>query len=490
MKKGFVVLAIVVLLSIIPTLALDISRSNVNVSAKHTSLADAANRSVIMNNVYIGPVDVSGLSEDAANAKVQECIDNLRSKKLTVNIADKKDTVPIQDLSLTWTNTNAAHEAASIANAGNVIERFKAIHDIESSNYIIELERTIDESMVRGFVAQEAEAHNVAAVDATLKFNDDGELYPVEGTDGMVINENASLMNIVTYLTHTWNGEEPVCDIKCDVIASSGDVEELAKVKDVIGYYATDFSSSGENRYQNVKNGTSKINGYLLNPGDSFSVLDHLAPFTEENGYALAASYLNGQVEDSLGGGICQVSTTLYNAVLRAELQVDQRSPHSMLVSYVEPSMDAAIAEGSKDFIFTNNLEHPIYICAETDDGVLTVIIYGVEERDPDREISFSSEVLSTTEAKVELMEDVDHELGYVEQISDGHQGVEAVLWKTITQGGQSETVQVNSSEYEVQNIKYAVGISSGSSEAVRAMENAIASNDLEKVYQVLDSYS
>ena len=84
-------------------------------------------------------------------------------------------------------------------------------------------------------------------------------------------------------------------------------------------------------------------------------------PFDAENGYALAASYEMGKVVDSYGGGICQVSTTLYVAVLKAELEVTERYSHSMIVHYVDPSMDAAIAEGLKDLKFINNTDAPIY---------------------------------------------------------------------------------------------------------------------------------
>lgn len=103
---------------------------------------------------------------------------------------------------------------------------------------------------------------------------------------------------------------------------------------------------------------------------------------------------------DTYGGGICQVSTTLYNAVLKAELQVDERHNHTMLVSYVDPSKDAAIAEGLMDFVFTNNTDAPIYIYGVGYQGTLNFTIYGHETRDPNRSISFRSETLSQTDAK------------------------------------------------------------------------------------------
>ena len=108
-------------------------------------------------------------------------------------------------------------------------------------------------------------------------------------------------------------------------IRDRGNKEELAKVKDVLGSYTTSFSSSGKDRSANVTNGCSLINGTTIYPGETFSTYETVSPFTADNGYYMAGSYLNGQVVDSIGGGICQVSTTLYNAVLKAELQVEER---------------------------------------------------------------------------------------------------------------------------------------------------------------------
>ena len=126
-----------------------------------------------------------------------------------------------------------------------------------------------------------------------------------------------------------------------------------------------------ERRKQNVAVGAEKINGTLVQPGEEFSVEAVVVPFDAENGYALAASYEMGKVVDSYGGGICQVSTTLYVAVLKAELEVTERYSHSMIVHYVDPSMDAAIAEGLKDLKFINNTDAPIYIEASADGSII-----------------------------------------------------------------------------------------------------------------------
>ena len=135
---------------------------------------------------------------------------------------------------------------------------------------------------------------------------------------------------------------------------------------------------------------------------------------TEDNGYYAAPSYNNGKVEDSIGGGVCQVSTTLYNAVLRAELEIVERRPHSMVVTYVKPSMDAAIAGDYKDFKFKNNTEVPVYIESGTRSGMIFFHVYGEETRKSSRKISF-----------------------------------EAVLWKIVKTDGKTKKTKVNSSTYQ-----------------------------------------
>lgn len=154
----------------------------------------------------------------------------------------------------------------------------------------------------------------------------------------------------------------------------------------MLGTFTTSYSTSGANRSGNVKNGCSKINGTLLYPGDSFSAYETVSPFTEANGYYMAGSYSNGMVVESLGGGICQVSTTLYNAVLLAELDVTERFNHSMIVNYVDPSADAAISGTAKDLKFTNNLDCPVYIEGyTTSDKHITFTVYGQETRPSNR---------------------------------------------------------------------------------------------------------
>ena len=214
-----------------------------------------------------------------------------------------------------------------------------------------------------------------------------------------------------------------------------------------------------------------------------------VVPFDEENGYAPAASYEMGNVVETYGGGICQVSTTLYLAVLRAELEVTERSNHSMIVNYVKPSMDAAIAEGYKDFRFVNNTDAPIYIMGYADGSEIGFIIYGHETRDPNRTVTYESETLTTTESTTELVEDSSASYGSVTQKSSGHTGYTARLWKVVTVNGEETREQVNSSTYNMTPDTYAVGTNTDDSAALSAMRSAIESNDLSKVDAAASAY-
>lgn len=163
-----------------------------------------------------------------------------------------------------------------------------------------------------------------------------------------------------------------------------------------------------------------------------------VSPFTQENGYELAGSYQNGTVVESFGGGICQVATTLYNAVIRAELEITMRFNHSMLVHYVEPSMDAAIAGNYKDLKFKNNLDAPVYIEGYCSGGIIYFNVYGKETRPSNREISFESETVSKTDPKVQFTMDASLTAGSVSVTQSGQSGCIAQLWKIVKVDGNS----------------------------------------------------
>ena len=235
---------------------------------------------------------------------------------------------------------------------------------------------------------------------------ENGSFTITEGADGIDVNVEESVQAIQDYLAEEWTGANASIALSTRVTKPQGSREELSKVKDVLGSFHTDYSSSAAGRAKNVQNGAAKINGSVVFPGEQFSVYEAVSPFDAENGYELAGSYENGTTVQTYGGGICQVSTTLYNAVILSELQVDERYNHSMIVTYVKPSMDAAIAGTSKDLKFTNDTDAPIYIEGYTSGGQLYFTIYGQETRPSNRKVTYESETLSQTDPGVTLKAD------------------------------------------------------------------------------------
>ena len=173
------------------------------------------------------------------------------------------------------------------------------------------------------------------------------------------------------------------------------------------------------------------------------------------------------------------MSTTLYNAVIRAELEVTERFNHSMIVGYVDPSADAAIAGTYKDLKFVNNTKAPIYIEGYTSGRSIYFNIFGQETRDANREISFVSETLSTTEPGTQYQAAPGSPIGSMSQVQSSHTGYTAQLWKVVTVNGVEQSREIfNKSTYKASPRIVAVGTASGNPDAVNAMNAAVASQD------------
>lgn len=157
-------------------------------------------------------------------------------------------------------------------------------------------------------------------------------------------------------------------------------VEDIKKINTKVSSFTTYYGSSGYSRKTNISVATRNTNGTLLAPGEEISVDKTFKSRNASNGYLPAGSYLNGKTVQTYGGGICQVSTTLYGAILRAGIIPIERNAHSMAVSYVPLGLDAAISEGYKDLKIKNTYDSPIYIQGVANGSALTFNIYGCED--------------------------------------------------------------------------------------------------------------
>ncbi len=203
----------------------------------------------------------------------------------------------------------------------------------------------------------------------------------------------------------------------------------------VIATYSTKYSTSSQNRKTNIHLASDKINGLTLNPGEVFSFNGVVGPRNAANGYKIAQVYSGGKSVDGIGGGICQVSSTLYNAVVFADLEIVSRKNHTLPVSYVPLGRDATVSYGTIDFKFKNNKETPIKFEILHDGSTLTINIYGRKKyiKDISIETAITGSIpYSTNEIKDDTMFE-----GETKVEEAGANGTKVEAYKVIKENGE-----------------------------------------------------
>lgn len=442
----------------------------------------------IKDGVFAESVDLSGKNAAEAKTAIEDYVNRLKQTEITLDAGNgNRVKVTAGDLGISWLNKDLVEEALELGSKGNVIERYKIIKDLEHESYVFHVMLDFDVEAINDVLVDQCMKFDQKAVSVSMHRNESGVFEYTEGQEGRVLDVESSIDKIYEHLTNDWDAKP--CTIALDVKVEQprGSVEELAQLTDVLGSFTTSYSTSGSSRSANVENGCRLINGTLLYPGDEFSAYNTVAPFSRANGYYMAGSYMNGKVVNSLGGGICQVSTTLYNAVLLAELEVTERHNHSMIVTYVDPSADAAIAESAgKDFKFVNNLDYPIYIEGYTQGKKITFNIYGKETRDTGRSVAYESKILQEIRPETDnIYADGGQPIGYI--VTEGaHIGYKAQLWKVVKENGREVSRDlVNSSSYKMSPRSATVGVATDNPDAYNAIMAAIDTANIDHVKAV-----
>lgn len=208
---------------------------------------------------------------------------------------------------------------------------------------------------------------------------------------------------------------------------------ESALFSGTMGSWTSHFSSSNRPRSANVALAAQRINGKVLLPGETFSYDKTVGPRTAKNGFQSAGVYINNKVEQGIGGGICQTSSTLYSAVLYANLEIVSRTSHSLPVSYMPPGQDATIAEGSIDFVFRNNTNYPVKIVATTSGGSVTCSIVGTPVAG--QKVVISNTTTAVYEPKIEIKTDSNIPKGFKKTVT-GSKGSAVSSTRTVYQNG------------------------------------------------------
>lgn len=416
-------------------------------NAVHASAKE--NDNTIVKGVFIDEVEVSGMTREQAEAAVKDYVEGLRGKGVAVMIGSNVVYTTIGDLGYEMEENDNIDTALSLGKSGNLIKRYKDMKDIEQGSIVYPLSFIYDKTKIKSIVEVDVSAYNVAPVNATVT-RKSGEFIYGDHIVGSKVNVEATVKAVADAIDQ-WNHQDIVVDAVIEEDMPIYTREAVEQCNAVLGTFTTEYTDSAEGRAANLANGARLINNAVLYPGDVFSAYDYLTPFTKANGYYVAGAYLQGKVIDSVGGGACQVTTTLYNAVLSAELEVVERQPHSMTISYVDLSRDAAIAGTYKDFKFKNNTDAPILIEATTKGRRITFKLWGKETRDnKNRTVEYVSKILSETPPPADVVtEDPTQPETYRKVTQSAHTGYKAELYKVVYENGiEVSRTLINKSSY------------------------------------------
>lgn len=415
-------------------------------------------KDTIYKGVKISGIEVGGLTKKQAAEKVSTYVDNLENRQITIAIDDsQKVETTAKELGFSCDAEDVVDKAYEIGKKGGFFSGFKKVSDTEKTK--LKLSYEVDEDILRAFIENNCKQYDVKVKNSKLKLKN-GTFTATKSRDGREIQ----VEDTVTVISHDLIeelSEEPLeVSAVVQVKKAKYTKEQVSKCQDLLGSYSTTYTTSTLARKTNVKVAANYINGTVLYPGKTFSVIETIKDRTEANGYQSASEYSSGKVVEGIGGGVCQVSTTLYNAVINAELEIVERSPHSMVVSYVDVARDAAIAGDYKDFKFKNNTEVPIYIAATADGATLSFRIYGEETRAENRTIEFETEILEKIKpGKAVETVDKTKPASYRAVTQSAHVGYKSKLWKIVyVDGVQTEKIQVNSSIYAAEPEYVTVG--------------------------------
>ena len=331
--------------------------------------------SKVYKGVTVNNVDVSGFSESTLK---QFLMTNFSGESEEGNVAfklgDKTVNISYKDLGFTYDYDKAVNEAFNFYKDASHFKKLIQILKTEDRLNINLVPKFDVTNNIDNVYNKISESFSVKPIDATVSIVD-GQVVVTESQNGIEINKDSlvSLINNSTPSNASQNGIE-VTTKSVDPQISS---QTLSKINGKISSYTTSYKSSNEGRAGNIELSANSINGQLLMPGESFSFNKIVGPRTKERGYKDAPIIIGNIYESGLGGGICQTSSTLHQAVVTAGIIPTQRRSHSLPTSYMPLGYDAAVAWGSLDYVFKNPYSFPILIDVSTAGRNLTISIYG-----------------------------------------------------------------------------------------------------------------
>ena len=457
------------------------------------------NNERIITGVSVNGINLAGLTLDEATQKLSDEFSKKLDASLTLSCGDyKSEFIPSQDIYATYNISAAIDKAHSIGRSGNLIQNnyeilasllatkkvnVNLLYDIEKlNNYIdtisVEIPGLVEQPsyyidnenliIVKGnsgvellqdktkelIISNIEHLSTITSIDIPTKNVEPNEIdidkiheeIYSEPKNAYIIQEpfevNAGSPGIdfsisIDEATNLLNEEKDQYVIPLKFTPPEVGIANLGNDIFVhnLGTFSSTYKESNVNRSINVKLATTKINNVILLPGEEFSYNKIVGERTYANGFREASVYTSSGVVNGLGGGICQVSSTLYNSVLRANLEIVERRNHRYAVSYVPLGTDATVSWGSIDFRFKNNRTYPIKIVASSVNGVCSVSIMGIKEQ-TEYEVSITTKRLQTIPYQTKYIEDSSMATGTQKQTQYGDNGYKYETYKTLKLDG------------------------------------------------------
>ncbi|MGL4656464.1 MAG: VanW family protein [Sarcina sp.] len=329
----------------------------------------------IYPGITINGVDVGGKTKDEAKVLIEvNLLEQVRDKTIKLVAKDKNIVLEYAKINPEYKTDAALEKALAIGKKDGMFKQNSYIK--EGIKEEVKVEFGYDEKVLDDYLKTLNRDVTIPAKNASLE----------------VVGDNINIISAVNGLELDMVKAKAILDenIDCDLNIMNDTIEipvreQLPKVTDEIiseidgkfGSASTSFSTGDWNRVENLKVATRNINGTVLMPGETFSYNDVVGERTIERGFKSGASFSGSEVVQTIGGGICQISTTLYQAVMKSGIRSVERTNHSMRVGYAAPSEDATVSWGYLDYKFKNTYNSPIFIQGIITDGIVTFNVFG-----------------------------------------------------------------------------------------------------------------
>jgi len=349
--------------------------------------------------ISIDDVALGGMTfENAKSELLEKANERLSAIRFELVYEDENWVIDHENIDASLNVDEVMQQAFNIAREGSLLERYEKINDLRENNKNFYTTLKYDQDLLVKHIQDIAQQIDTVSKDAVIEFlPDEEEKFVITPEE---IGSKLDRQKLVDYLIlriEDSNFGEVVLEPDDVKPAIFGD--DLNKLTSRIVHFYTGFGTSSQNRIHNVVFSLSKVNGLRLDPGQVFSFNETVGRRVVERGFRPAPIIMpDRSMQDSPGGGVCQASTMMYNAALRANLEILERRHHSFPVFYVPAGLDAAVLYGALDVRFKNNRETPLFFRTFYEDHKMYVEIYG-EAFPNDGEIKVESRIIETIAA-------------------------------------------------------------------------------------------